>query len=201
MLQLLQNNKQKGKKLSVKENINTIKSELDAQEEFIKNFIKGERFIKKYKYYFLTIIVAIIVYFLGDYIIDKIKENRLEKANVVYNQLIYDLNNTKLENELKNLDINLYTMFLLNKIKTDGDLNVLKELSNDKNLNYLLKNIIYLNTNEKSIFLNDYEKLINAYKLMQENKIKEANVILDTIKDNAELAQIIKNLKHYQGIK
>ena len=201
MLQLLQNNKQKGKKLSVKENINTIKSELDAQEEFIKNFIKGERFIKKYKYYFLTIIVAIIVYFLGDYIIDKIKENRLEKANVVYNQLIYDLNNTKLENELKNLDINLYTMFLLNKIKTDGDLNVLKKLSNDKNLNYLLKNIIYLNTNEKSIFLNDYEKLINAYKLMQENKIKEANVILDTIKDNAELAQIIKNLKHYQGIK
>ncbi|MBW1422531.1 hypothetical protein AT909_02680 [Campylobacter jejuni] len=43
-------------------------------------------------------------------------------------------------------------------------------------------------------------KLLEAYKLLEQNKIEEANVLLSQIKENSSLNQIAKNLKHYQGI-
>ena len=50
------------------------------------------------------------------------------------------------------------------------------------------------------IFLKNYDKLLEAYKLLEQNKIEEANVLLSQIKENSSLNQIAKNLKHYQGI-
>ena len=48
--------------------------------------------------------------------------------------------------------------------------------------------------------LKNYDKLLEAYKLLEQNKIEEANVLLSQIKENSSLNQIAKNLKHYQGI-
>ena len=35
--------------MSIKENVDYIKEELSSQEKFLENFVKGERFYKKYK--------------------------------------------------------------------------------------------------------------------------------------------------------
>ncbi|EOH2600339.1 hypothetical protein ACLW10_001785, partial [Campylobacter jejuni] len=88
---------------------------------------------------------------------------------------INDFNNTALQNELKQIYSNTQT-------------------------NTLLKNIIALSLGDKSMFLKNYDKLLEAYKFLEQNKIEEANVLLSQIKENSSLNQIAKNLKHYQGI-
>ncbi|EGN6604557.1 hypothetical protein ISK98_001838, partial [Campylobacter jejuni] len=60
--------------------------------------------------------------------------------------------------------------------------------------------IIALSLGDKSMFLKNYDKLLEAYKFLEQNKIEEANVLLSQIKENSSLNQIAKNLKHYQGI-
>ncbi|HEF3558331.1 TPA: hypothetical protein R9133_001619, partial [Campylobacter upsaliensis] len=46
----------------------------------------------------------------------------------------------------------------------------------------------------------DYAKILEAYVLLEQKKIEEANVLLAQIKSNTPLEKIAKNLKHYQGI-
>ena len=186
--------------MTFKEDVKEIKKELSAQEEFIKSLIKGEKILRKYKYYFMSLILIIVLYISSSFIYDNIKENNLLNANDMYLKLLQNNKDEILIQKLKQENINLYTLFLLNQIKKDSNNTLLKEIANNENLNDLLKNVTYLNTDEKSIFLKQYYKLIQAYNLLQENKIKEANVIFSSIKDPV-LEKIIQNLKHYQGIK
>ncbi len=37
--------------MGLKDNLKAVKNELNTEEQFIENFIKGERFIRKYKFY------------------------------------------------------------------------------------------------------------------------------------------------------
>ena len=50
----------KERPLAIKDDIDSIKRDLSAEEQFLENAIKGERFIKKYKKLFaLAVAVAI----------------------------------------------------------------------------------------------------------------------------------------------
>ncbi|EAI4084352.1 hypothetical protein APU48_04250 [Campylobacter jejuni] len=190
--------------MGLKDNLKAVKNELNTEEQFIENFIKGERFIRKYKFYISAAVIILVAWFAGNFIISKINDYKIKEANEIYANLIQDPSNKNLLEELKNKNINLYTIFLLkeniNDLNNTAFQNELKQIYNNAQTNTLLKNIIALSLGDKSIFLKNYDKLLEAYKLLEQNKIEEANVLLSQIKENSSLNQIAKNLKHYQGI-
>jgi len=190
--------------LGLKDNLKAVKNELNTEEQFIENFIKGERFIRKYKFYISAVVIILVAWFAGNFIISKINNYKTKEANEIYANLIQDPSNKNLLEQLKNKNTNLYTIFLLkeniNDLNNTAFQNELKQIYNNAQTNTLLKNIIALSLGDKSIFLKNYDKLLEAYKLLEQNKIEEANVLLSQIKENSSLNQIAKNLKHYQGI-
>lgn len=190
--------------MGLKDNLKAVKNELNTEERFIENFIKGERFIRKYKFYISAVVIILVAWFAGNFIISKINNYKTKEANEIYANLIQDPSNKNLLEQLKNKNTNLYTIFLLkeniNDLNNTAFQNELKQIYNNAQTNTLLKNIIALSLGDKSIFLKNYDKLLEAYKLLEQNKIEEANVLLSQIKENSSLNQIAKNLKHYQGI-
>lgn len=190
--------------MGLKDNLKAVKNELNTEEQFIENFIKGERFIRKYKFYISAVVIILVAWFAGNFIISKINDYKTKEANEIYANLIQDPSNKNLLEQLKNKNTNLYTIFLLkeniNDFNNTALQNELKQIYNNAQTNTLLKNIIALSLGDKSIFLKNYDKLLEAYKLLEQNKIEEANVLLSQIKENSSLNQIAKNLKHYQGI-
>ncbi|EOH2122784.1 hypothetical protein ACMCPD_001896, partial [Campylobacter jejuni] len=184
--------------------LKAVKNELNTEEQFIENFIKGERFIRKYKFYISAVVIILVAWFAGNFIISKINDYKTKEANEIYANLIQDPSNKNLLEQLKNKNTNLYAIFLLKENINDFNnttlQNELKQIYNNAQTNTLLKNIIALSLGDKSIFLKNYDKLLEAYKLLEQNKIEEANVLLSQIKENSSLNQIAKNLKHYQGI-
>ncbi|EOJ0332398.1 hypothetical protein ACMZVO_000627 [Campylobacter jejuni] len=190
--------------MGLKDNLKAVKNELNTEEQFIENFIKGERFIRKYKFYISAVVIILVAWFAGNFIISKINNYKTKEANEIYANLIQDPSNKNLLEQLKNKNTNLYTIFLLkeniNDLNNTAFQNELKQIYKNAQTNTLLKNIIALSLGDKSIFLKNYDKLLEAYKLLEQNKIEEANVLLSQIKENSSLNQIAKNLKHYQGI-
>ena len=190
--------------MGLKDNLKAVKNELNTEEQFIENFIKGERFIRKYKFYISAVVIILVAWFAGNFIISKINNYKTKEANEIYANLIQDPSNKNLLEQLKNKNTNLYAIFLLkeniNDFNNTALQNELKQIYNNAQTNTLLKNIIALSLRDKSIFLKNYDKLLEAYKLLEQNKIEEANVLLSQIKENSSLNQIAKNLKHYQGI-
>lgn len=190
--------------MGLKDNLKAVKNELNTEEQFIENFIKGERFIRKYKFYISAVVIILVAWFAGNFIISKINDYKTKEANEIYANLIQDPSNKNLLKQLKNKNTNLYAIFLLkeniNDFNNTALQNELKQIYNNAQTNTLLKNIIALSLRDKSIFLKNYDKLLEAYKLLEQNKIEEANVLLSQIKENSSLNQIAKNLKHYQGI-
>lgn len=190
--------------MGLKDNLKAVKNELNTEEQFIENFIKGERFIRKYKFYISAVVIILVAWFAGNFIISKINDYKTKEANEIYANLIQDPSNKNLLEQLKNKNTNLYAIFLLkeniNDFNNTALQNELKQIYNNAQTNTLLKNIIALSLRDKSIFLKNYDKLLEAYKFLEQNKIEEANVLLSQIKENSSLNQIAKNLKHYQGI-
>ena len=172
--------------MTLKDNLKAVKTELNTEEQFLEKFIKSEKFIKKYKFYILGILVILLLYFAINFIVNFLEEKNIKESNEIYASLIQSPKDKEKLANLKEKNINLYTIFLVNEF--------------DKDLDNNLRNILALNLNQKSFFLKDFNKILEAYKLLEEDKIEEANILLSQIKTDSTLGQIAKNLKHYQGI-
>ena len=190
--------------MGLKYNLKAVKAEINTEEQFIENFIKGERFIKKYKLYIFALIAILIIWFTISFISGKIEQYNIEESNKIYTSLLNNPNDQALLEQLKNKNANLYAIFLMKELAKDINNTEIKSqlqsLSSNSDANHLLKNIISLPLGEKSIFLKNYDKILQAYRLLGEGKIEQANILLSQIKDDSALSQIAKNLKHYQGI-
>ncbi|WP_139452245.1 hypothetical protein [Campylobacter armoricus] len=181
--------------MALKENLKAAQQELNSQEQMIESFIKSERFIKKYKYYIIAIMVLLVAYFSGNYIYTINQEKNIKASNEIFINLLKNPNDNKLLEDLKQSNANLYAIFIMNH--TGYDLNGTANL----NIDPLLKQIILAQNNQKSDFLKDYNTLLKGFDFLKNNDFKNADIEFNKIPINSPLWQIITSLKHYQGIK
>lgn len=183
--------------MGLKENLKAVKSSLSTEEQMIEGFIKSERFIKKYKFVFIVILALLLGYLVYFYASDALMSKKIQQNNEIYLALLQNPNDSDKLAQLKEKNPNLYVLFLLSQ---DDNEKALKEAQNLK-LEPLLKDILNANTAGDSRFLSDYHKILNAYELLQQDKIEEANLILSQIPMNSELQNLANNFRHYKGIK
>lgn len=180
--------------MALKENLEAVKNELSSQEQMMENFIKSERFIKKYKYYFLALFGILVIYLTANFIINHNEEKNLQESNLIFSNLIKNPNDVKSLEELKTKNPNLYVIFLMSQSK---DLDQSVKL----NIDPLLKQITLAQNDENSTFLKDYNTLLKGYDFLKHNDFKNADVEFGKIPLNSPLWQLVNSLKHYQGIK
>ena len=190
--------------MALKENLRAIKTEMNTEEQFLENFIKGERFIRKYKLYLVSFVIIFVLWLIVSFVMDTIKESNVRESNEIYANLLVKNDDKILLDKLKNKNLNLYAIFLMQKLTQNPTstriLQELNTLSESEKIDPIFRNIIALANNDKSIFLKDYAKILEAYVLLEQKKIEEADVLLAQIKSTTPLEKIAKNLKHYQGI-
>ena len=187
--------------MAIKEDLTQIKQEIGAQEQFLESMIKGERFFRKYKKFMIIAIIVAVIAIIGFYSNKIINDNRIEDANLAYSKLILNPNDTNALSILKEKEPNLYALFSLQQKLDKNETNGISELAN-LTVNPIVKDIILSqNGNANNQILSEYSILLKGFELLKQNKIKEANDEFNKISLDSQLQTLVKNLKHYQGIK
>ena len=189
--------------MSIKENVDYIKEELSSQEKFLENFVKGERFYKKYKTLIFAFIAIVILGGIGLVIKNNIDESNKLKANIAFNKVLQNSTDTQALEELKNTNEKLYEVALFLQAKKENkavDINIhlLKELSKYQ-LALANKNVDEL-TNlsmQNDFLLKEFAIFNKALLLSNEGKYDDAKATLKLIPQTSKAFELANLLNHY----
>ena len=198
--------------MSLKENIEMVKEELNSEEKFFEKAVITERFVKKYKNIMIGAVVAVTLFVIGDVVYTINKQQRLEATNKALLTLEANPNDKTTLATLASLSPTLHDVWVYSQAVVAKDVQTLETLQNSKAL--LIGD---LSSYEATQHLQDFNKLQNysqkqnaiyrdlaqvqmALLLMNENRLDEARSQLSMISVNSPLAQLSRALMHY-GVK
>ena len=189
--------------MSIKENVDYVKTELSSEEKFLENFVKGERFFKKYKTLILALIVIVIIGIIAFFIKNNIVQSNKLEANIAFNKVLENSNDAQALANLKEENPQLYDVALFLQAKNDAksvDINVplLKELSKYQ-VALTNKSISELDnlSMQNDFLLKDFAIFNKALFLTNEGKFNEAKTTLALIPQTSKAFELAKLLNHY----
>lgn len=193
--------------MNLKQNLDVVKNEFKSDEKIFESAFRIERFIKKYKYLLLGILLVCVGIFIFFQIDSKIQEKRALRATEVFDKLLVEPNNQALIDVLKQESPQLYEMFGLSQAMKTSDEKSLKDLSKSKNdlvKNFASYQLASLQKDEDALGrintdgFGDLAKMQQAFLKLQTNDYKEAAEILQSIGQDSVLKEMVKLLLHYQ---
>ncbi|QOY52945.1 hypothetical protein [Candidatus Sulfurimonas baltica] len=195
--------------MSLKDNIDMVKEELNSEEKFFEKAVITERFVKKYKNLMIITVASIILVVGANIAYNANEQSKITAANVALIKLQNDAGDLDALNELKSLSPNLYDVWIFSKAVADKDIETIKKLKNSKAL--IIDDLVKYELANDAVSLNEYASkqdaifrdlalLQSAVLLLNENKIEEAHNKLLKISQESPLSNLAKSLIHY-GIK
>lgn len=187
--------------MSIKDDVNYLKNELNNEEKLLENFVKLERFFKKYKKIIYMLILLAIITPIAIFTKNKIDQSNLYKANIALNNYLEQGDESSLE-YLKNKNQSLYEVALFLTAKKElSEINIsskylkelleyqiaAKEMNFDK-LDSLRKNDDFL--------IKDYAILHEAIILVNQEEYEKAKAILEEINQDSKVYELAILLKH-----
>jgi hypothetical protein len=189
--------------MSIKENVDYVKDELSSQEKFLENFVKGERFYKKYRTLIFAFIAIVVLGTIGIIIKKNIDESNKLEANLAFNKVLENSNDAQALEVLKNKNPELYEVALFLQAKKDNkpvEVNVplLKELSKYQ-IALENKNIEDLNnlSMQNDFLLKEFAIFNKALLLSDAGKYEEAKTALKLIPQTSKAFELANLLNHY----
>lgn len=189
--------------MSLKENVDFVKKELDSEEKFLESFVKVERFYKKNKKILLLAVTVLIIGIAGYSLKNYIDAQNKAQSNIAFTQFLNDNNNEAALATLKDTNTRLYNVALYIKAKNE---NTTPEI-NDKYLGTLLsykkaiedKNIEQLNTlaMQKDFLLKEFALFNKALLLTQNGEYEQARQTLQMIQKDSQVKDLVALLNHY----
>jgi len=198
--------------LSLKEDIQGVKEQLTAEEQFLENSIIVERFAKKYKKLIFGAIGAVVVVVLAGTAYNMQVDATKVDANAAFLLLQKDPSNESKITELRRLNPQMYDLFLLNSAVENSDLESLKKLSNSSNgvisdiatyqIATIDENLAELESYsmKQDALYKDFSLLNSALLLMQKGDITSAHQKLNSITSESPMFKVAQSYLHY-GIK
>ncbi|MCT7646472.1 tetratricopeptide repeat protein [Aliarcobacter butzleri] len=188
--------------MSLKEDVGYIKNELSSEEKFIENFVKGERFFKKYKTLIIAVVVILIIGLIGFTVKKSIDNSNKHDANIALSQFLENGDEKALET-LKNKNEKLYEVGLFLQAKKDNkiasiELPLLKELVKFQTAT-ASNNIEELNSlsMQNDFLLKEFALFNKALILVNEGKYEEAKKELSQISQTSKAYELATLLNHY----
>ncbi len=189
--------------MSLKENINNVKDELNTEEKFLESFVKVERFYKKYKLLIIALLIIVIGGTIAFYITKSIQNKNKIEANIAFNEVLKNpkdetaLSTLKQKNE-KLFQIATYMQALKENKIVEVDIKYLKELAQYQDA--LEKNDINkLNSvsMQNDFLLKEFAIFNKALILTNTGKYEDAKATLKLIPEDSKVNELVKILKHY----
>jgi len=195
--------------LSLKENLEMVKEELNQEEKFFENAVKAERFFTKYKTALIGGVVVVVLGIVGGSIYQANQESKIAAANVAFNTLSANADDKTAQAELKKLSPDLYDVWVLSQALVNKDAKSLKALTHSSAVA-----VSDIATYELAAIENDSAALNSyAYKqdaiykdlalveasvlLMQKNEMAQAHEKLDLIENDSPMYKVSRLLMHY----
>ena len=189
--------------MSIKENVDYVKTELSSEEKFLENFVKSERFFKKYKTLIFAFVIIIIVGIIGFFIKENLAQSNKLKANIAFNQVLENSNNAQALATLKDKNPQLYDIALYLQAKKEAkvaqiSVPLLKELSKYQ-VALANKNVDELNnlSMQNDFLLKEFAIFNKALLLSNEGKYEDAKAALKLIPQTSKAFELANLLNHY----
>ena len=189
--------------MSIKENVDYVKTGLSSEEKFLESFVKNERFFKKYKTLIFAFVIIIIVGIIGFFIKENLAQSNKLKANIAFNQVLENSNNAQALATLKDKNPQLYDIALYLQAKKEAkvaqiSVPLLKELSKYQTA-LANKNISELDnlSMQNDFLLKEFAIFNKALLLTNEGKFNEAKTTLALIPQTSKAFELAKLLNHY----
>jgi hypothetical protein len=198
--------------LSIKNDIQMVKEELNSEEKFFEKAVMTERFVKKYKGLMIGSVVAVVFFVAGNIAYTINEQNTLKATNKALNELQINPANSVALDELKSLSPVLSDAWLYSQAIAQKDIASLEKLKNSESpligdlASYELAqnsaDVSALNaySSKQDAVYRDLAQVLSAVKLINTQKIDEAQRKLSMISVDSPLSQVAKALMHY-GVK
>ena len=195
--------------MSLKENIDMVKEELNSEEKFFEKAVITEKFVKKYKNVMIGSLVAVVLIVGANMAYEANKQSKIDAANEALSELVKDAKNASASSQLKALSPNLYDVWAFSQAVVNKDLASMKELKNSKAI--MVSDLATYELAQDSSSLSSYALEQGAvYKdlalvqsaiiLMNDKKIQKAHEELSKIGLDSPLSKVASALLHY-GVK
>lgn len=188
--------------MSLKEDVNYVKNELSNEEKLLENFVKSERFFKKYKTLIFAFVVIIIIGSIGVMIKNNIDESNKLEANIALNNYLNAGDKTGLDS-LKGINKELYEIALYLEAKKDNNsaqinIPMLKQLQEFQQANST-NNVETLNnlSLQNDFLLKEFAIFNKALILTNQGKYEEAKKALTLIPQTSKAYELANLLNHY----
>jgi hypothetical protein len=203
---------EKERVLSLKENIEMVKDELNSEEKFFEKAVITERFVKKYKKPLIGTVVAIVLLVAANLGYKASEQNRIESANEALAELQKNPKDELALARLESLSPALHDVWLYSQAIAQESATELEKLKNTKALiindtaryeaaeyKEELAALEAYSEKQNAIY-KDLAVVMSAILLMQEGKIDAAHAKLSMVGANSPMAQVANALMHY-GVK
>lgn len=175
---------------------------MSSEEKFIENFVKGERFFKKYKTLIIAVVVILIIGLIGFTVKKSMDNSNKHDANIALSQFLENGDEKALET-LKNKNEKLYEVALFLQAKKDNkipsiELPLLKELVKFQTAT-ASNNIEELNSlsMQNDFLLKEFALFNKALILVNQGKYEEAKKELSQISQTSKAYELATLLNHY----
>jgi hypothetical protein len=195
--------------LSLKENIDMVKEELNSEEKFFEKAVITEKFVKKYKNTIIGTFVAVVLVVGANMAYEANKQSKIDAANKALSELNKDGKNSAAASQLKALSPDLYDVWIFSQAVISKDMTSMKELKNSKAI--MVSDLASYELAQDAASLSSYASkqdavyrdlalVQSAIILMNDNKIQKAHQELSKIGLQSPLSKVASALLHY-GVK
>lgn len=189
--------------MSLKEDIKSVKKEINTEEQFLEGFVKFERFFKKYKLLVIGVVGLAIVGFIAVTVSDHLKDENKKEVNIAFNKVLENPSDKIAleilkEKNSKLYEISLYLQGQKNNQIVDVNVAYLKELSDyqkaikDQNIDAL--NAVSM---KNDFLLKEFALFNKALILTQDKKYNDAKETLRLIPQTSKVYELVKLLNHF----
>jgi len=198
--------------LSLKENIDLVKEELNSEEKFFEKAVITEKFVNKYKNAIIGGVVAVVIAVGANIAYEANKSATLEEANEVLATLLSDPKNVQAKSALESLSPQLHDVWNFSQAIALNDTASLERLKSSKtpiigdlssyelaSKNADAKGLIDYSMNQKAVY-KDLAIVQSAILLLDKNEIEKAHLELKKISQSSGLNKVVSALLHY-GVK
>ncbi|MEA3522281.1 MAG: hypothetical protein U9R50_04850 [Campylobacterota bacterium] len=195
--------------MSLKENVEMVREELNSEEKFFENAVKTERFVKKYKTMLIGGVAVLILGIGANAIYDAKVRTTIEDANAALSILQKDASDQSAQTQLKTLNPELFDAWQLSEALKSNDTQILASLATSKAIA-----VADIASYQNAVVNNDI-KALEAYSmkpgaiykdlalfelavlLIRDNRIDEAHSKLRAIAKESPLYRYSQPLMHY----
>ena len=198
--------------MSLKNDIEMVKDELNSEEKFFEKAVITEKFVKKYKNIMIGSVVAVTLFVAGNIIYNITEQGRIDDANSVLHELQNKEASSATLARLKSLSPALHDVWLYSQAVATQNIEELQKLKDSK-ATFIgdLSSYEVAQNSKDSVKLETYSQKQNAVYsdlatvetaviFMNSGEIDKAHEKLKMIRVNSPLAKIASALMHY-GVK